>query len=310
MGCRSEFRFWPVFLYTGLDGSRAGENRLVDMASGFMSHQSVVPCEKWRQNRSSKNHGELMISALRVTVALCAALFLCVAIQPAAAQNSKGHAYLFRGLGGVFSMGLDDLASKLEARGIETTVTGHGSWSALVDQAAAESRRNRGAPIILIGHSLGADAAIQMAERLTAMGAPPRLVVTFDPVGVDTVGPARGRFINFFQSNNGYGKRLRTEKGFRGSLTNYDLAGDSSLDHFNIDKSPRLHAEVVSRARALTAPKKVAPRPKPASAPAAPAAPSGPETEPAPVPPANIPDAPGAQVRAPAPASTSGHAPM
>lgn len=249
-----------------------------------------------------------MTSALRVTVALCAALFLCVAIQPASAQNSKGHAYLFRGLGGVFSMGLDDLASKLEARGVETTVTGHGSWSSLVDQASAESRRNRGAPIIIIGHSLGADAAIQMAERLTALGTPPRLVVTFDPVGVNTVGPARGRFINFFQSNNGYGKRLSTEKSFRGSLSNLDLAGDRSLDHFNIDKSPRLHAEVVNRVRAITAPKKAAPRPKPVAAPAA--APAAPGAEPAPVPPANVPDANGAQVRAPAPASTSGPAPM
>ncbi|MGQ3671297.1 hypothetical protein ACT6QG_02750 [Xanthobacter sp. TB0136] len=235
-----------------------------------------------------------MMSALRVTVALFAALVLIVMAQPAAAQASKGHVYLFRGLGGVFSLGMDDLAKKLQERGIDATVYGHGSWPSVTEQAFQESRRNRNAPIMIVGHSLGADAAIQMAERLTALGTPPRLVVTFDPVGVTSVGPARGQFINYFQSNNGYGKRLTREKGFRGSLSNRDLAADTSIGHFSIEKSPQLHAEVINRVRAITAPRRPKPRPAP-------------RTVARPKPPAEAPEArasaPAAAVEQPAPAA-------
>ncbi|MGQ3675468.1 thioesterase domain-containing protein [Xanthobacter sp. TB0139] len=205
-----------------------------------------------------------MATLLGLATALCAVLFLCVAVQPAAAKPAKrsGHVYLFRGLANVFSLGMDELADKLEARGIEASVYNHTSWQSVADQAAAESRRNKGAPIILIGHSLGADAAIQAAERLTALGTPPRLVVTFDPVGVSTVGRARGRFINFFQSNNGYGKKLTAEKGFRGSISNRDLAANTDLGHFNLDKSPGLHAEVLRRVSSITRPRRAAARPR------------------------------------------------
>lgn len=215
-----------------------------------------------------------MMSALRSVFALIVALVLSAgfAVGPAAAQN-VGHVYLLRGLANVFSLGMDDLADKLNARGITATVHEYGIWPQLADQAAAESRARGNAPIIIVGHSLGADAAIEMAQRLTALGAAPRLVVTFDPVGVTSIGPSAGRFVNYYQSNNGYGKRLATGAGFKGRLDNRNLDASGSIDHFNIEKSPRLHAEVISMAQALTA--KPKPKPKPAEPAAAPAAADG-----------------------------------
>ena len=208
-----------------------------------------------------------MMSALRSATALLVALFLSagLAAGPAAAQH-VGHVYLLRGLANVFSFGMDDLAEKLNARGITATVHEYGVWPQLADQAAAESRANRNAPIIVVGHSLGADAAIEMAERLTALGTPPRLVVTFDPVGVTVIGKAAGRYVNYYQSTNGYGKRLSTGPGFKGRLDNRNLDAAGAIDHFNIEKSPRLHAEVISAVQAITA------KPKPKPRPAAPAA--------------------------------------
>lgn len=220
-----------------------------------------------------------MMSALRPVFALIFALFLSAGLSagPAAAQNN-GHVYLLRGLANVFSLGMDELAEKLNARGITATVHEYGVWPQLADQAAAESRAKRNAPIIIVGHSLGADAAIEMAQRLTALGAAPRLVVTFDPVGVTSIGPSGGRFVNYYQSNNGYGKRLATGPGFRGRLDNRNLDGAGSIDHFNIEKSPRLHAEVISMAQALTARPKPKPKPaEPADTPAAASAPAKPE---------------------------------
>ncbi len=203
------------------------------------------------------------MKVLRFAFALVAALVLFSSVQPAAAQ-SRGHVYLLRGLANVFSLGMDDLAAKLNARGIPASVHEYGQWAALAD-AAARSRE----PVVIVGHSLGADAAVEMAQRMTALGAPPRLVVTFDPVGVTQIGPAAGRFINYYQSNNGYGKRLAAGPGFRGNLQNRNLDGAGGLDHFNIEKSPRLHAEVIASIQSMTAPARPKPKPAPAAAPGA-----------------------------------------
>lgn len=219
-----------------------------------------------------------MKSGLRVIAVLLAALVVICAGKPAAAQQSRGHVYLLRGLANVFSLGMDDLATKLSSRGVVATVHEYGQWQSLADAAAAESRANGNAPIIIVGHSLGADAAIEMAQRLTALGTSARLVVTFDPVGVTSVGPAAGYFINYYQSNNGYGKRLASGPGFRGNLVNRNLNAVGSIDHFNIEKSPRLHEEVIAQVRSVTAPK---PKPKPKPAPAAPAEPGMPASAPA-----------------------------
>src|SRR5262249_53505407 len=39
--------------------------------------------------------------------------------------------------------------------------------------------------------------------------------------------------------------------GFHGTLNNVDVSSDRSIDHINIDKSPRLHARVVSEVLAV-----------------------------------------------------------
>lgn len=206
-----------------------------------------------------------MSLSLRFAVALFAALFLTATGRPAAAQGTP-HVYLMRGLANVFSLGMDDLAAKLNARGIPAAVYEYGQWEQVAAQASALSKSERGSPIIIIGHSLGADAAIEAGERLTALGTPAKLVITFDPVGVSTVGKASGRFVNYYQSNNGYGKRLAAGAGFRGTLVNRNLDSAGDLDHFNIEKSPKLHAEVMSSVLAL----KARPKPRPKPAPAAP----------------------------------------
>lgn len=216
---------------------------------------------------------EKRFAPVRFAFVLLSAVVLLASVAPASAQQSRGHVYLLRGLANIFSLGMDDLAAKLNARGIPATVHEYGQWASLADAAAAESRANGGAPIVIIGHSLGADAAVEMAERLTALGNSAKLVVTFDPVGVTTVGPAAGRFINYYQSNNGYGKRLVAGAGFRGNLQNRNLDSVGSLDHFNIEKSPRLHAEVISSIQSVTA--RPAPKPKPKPAPTPAAAPDG-----------------------------------
>ncbi|TCT06786.1 hypothetical protein [Aquabacter spiritensis] len=205
-----------------------------------------------------------MKAGLRLVGALVAALaFLLPASFSVASAQSIGKVYLMRGLANVFSQGMDDLGAKLRARGIDAEVYEHGRWPALADQAVSFAKTRGRPPVIIIGHSLGADAAIKMAERMTDLGVSPRLVVTFDPVGVTEIGRTSGRFINYYQSNNGFGKRLETGPGFRGQLVNRNLDDLGAIDHFNIEKSPKLHAEVIAAIVSVTRPR----RPKPAPAP-------------------------------------------
>ena len=45
--------------------------------------------------------------------------------------------------------------------------------------------------------------------------------------------------------------RLHARSGFHGSLANVDVSGDPSIDHINIDKSPRLHTRAISEVLAV-----------------------------------------------------------
>lgn len=208
----------------------------------------------------------------RLVPLLLAALLLPLAFQGAAQAQTGPRVYLMRGLANVFSTGLDALSDKMRAKGIASNVYEYGQWQQLADDAVAWSKAHGKAPVVIIGHSLGADAAIEMAERMTAMGVAPRLVVTFDPVGVTQVGRSGGRFVNYYQSNNGFGKRLTTGPGFSGVLVNRneDAAAAQGLDHFNIEKADALHRDVIAMVQALGRSK---PRPKaaPAAVPANPA---------------------------------------
>lgn len=141
---------------------------------------------------------------------------------------------------------MDTLAEKLNANGIRAEVLNHDSWSALAPQLIDEYRRGQKGPIVLIGHSLGADVLFQLAERLDGDGVPVRLVVTFDPTNSYAVPKNVDYLLNLFQLN-GFGRRVAAAPGFKGELTNMDLTGDKSIDHTSIDKSPALHDLVVAK---------------------------------------------------------------
>jgi thioesterase domain-containing protein len=69
-----------------------------------------------------------------------------------------------RGLMNIFSLGMDQLASAIHQHGIETAVYNHAQADRVVDEIAQRYRGGDHGPIILIGHSLAADAVMQMAQ--------------------------------------------------------------------------------------------------------------------------------------------------
>ena len=197
---------------------------------------------------------------------------------PAASTDTGGrpYVYLLRGLLNVFSLGMDDLAAKLQRRGVAAGVYEYGEWESLCQDAAARWRSAR-TQIVIVGHSLGGDSVIYMANRLGQMGVPVALVVAFDPVHpVPLTGGTTARFVNLYQSNNGWGAAVPRGSGFHGELSNVDLRSRADISHTSIDKSARLHEIVIGRVLGLgrpAAPKPVVAAPGPGdTAPSSPAA--------------------------------------
>jgi pimeloyl-ACP methyl ester carboxylesterase len=185
---------------------------------------------------------------------LAAAMMLALGSRPGTAQSraeaaqARAHVYLLRGLMNIFSLGMDSLAEELDKRGVHTTVSNHSEWQSLADQAASNYKAGKEDPIILIGHSLGADAVMQMAAYLNRKKIPVALVVPFDGTGSFSTPANVGRLVNLTQRKYAY---MRPGPGFHGSLANVDVSGDPSIDHINIDKSPRLHTRAISEVLAV-----------------------------------------------------------
>ncbi len=178
------------------------------------------------------------------------------------------HVYLLRGVLNVFSLGLDDIATKLQQQGFNVTIANYLSWSSLADEAAAEYRSGRIRTIVLVGHSSGATALPDMVARLDRLGAPVKLAIGLDSVFRTSLSGRVGRYINFYVAN-GNGEPVAKTKQFHGELENIDV-GKLGMAHLTIDKSEIMQRKVISAIDAVARQKApvVAPRAE-ASAPAA-----------------------------------------
>src|SRR5262249_33983532 len=149
-------------------------------------------------------------------------MMLALAV-PAVAQSTAGtaqaraHVYLLRGLMNIFSLGMDSLAEELSKRGVDATVDKHSEWQSLAEQAASNYKAGKEDRIILIGHSLGADAVMQMAAYLNRKKIPVALVVPFDGTESFSTPANVGRLVNLTQRKYAY---MRPGPGFHGSLAN------------------------------------------------------------------------------------------
>jgi pimeloyl-ACP methyl ester carboxylesterase len=155
--------------------------------------------------------------------------------------------YLLKGLADIFSTGLDFLQAKLQARGVVGEVHSHAAAEELAQSAIAKWRGGGRGPIIIIGHSLGADAAMTMAQRLGAAGVPVALLVTFSPVDSAPVSANVARAVNYFQSSSAFHGQITKGAGFHGALENVDLAETPGITHWNIEKAESLHAATIAK---------------------------------------------------------------
>jgi hypothetical protein len=188
----------------------------------------------------------------------------------AATGKRPGHVYLLRGLLNVFSLGMDTLAYKLEAVGVTATVHNHSVWRGLADDMIANYRSGNHEPIILMGHSAGADSTISIARKLSESGIPVALIVNFDPVSPDPVPPNVRQIVNYYVPA-GWGSAVAADKRFKGKLANVNE--NATTNHFSIDKDDSLHRQAIARVLAVTGGgiRRKPAAPKPAQVSAAPA---------------------------------------
>ncbi|MGJ5006358.1 hypothetical protein ACQR05_01210 [Bradyrhizobium oligotrophicum] len=166
--------------------------------------------------------------------------------SPAAASTaSTTHVYLLRGVLNIFSLGLDDIAAKLDSQGIPNTVANFVSWSSLADEAAAAYRAGRIKTIILVGHSSGATALPDMINKLGQLGVPVKLAIGLDSVfKTKLVGGNAERYINFYIAS-GAGEPVRRDDGFRGKLENVDVQSVPGVGHVTIEKNQIMQQKVI-----------------------------------------------------------------
>jgi hypothetical protein len=201
---------------------------------------------------------------------------------PVSSPQKNGHVYLLRGLLNIFSLGMDDLAAKIQAKGISASVHNHSEWQGLADDIAARYKARQHGPVVLVGHSLGADAVMYMAEYLGRKGVPVALVVPFDGTGSFAASSNISQVYNLTQRDYAY---MRKGAGFRGTLNNVDVSAQG-YGHIDIDKSARLHAMVLARIQSVIRTRGApqpggAPAPRPRPAPTQEASPA-PATSPSP----------------------------
>jgi pimeloyl-ACP methyl ester carboxylesterase len=180
-------------------------------------------------------------------------------VQPASNKPRAGNAYLLRGFIGVFSTGVDDLTRQINRSGVRAHVYQDDQWSELARTIAREYRAAPDTePLVLIGHSYGADDVIRIARELDRANVPVDLLVTLDPVTPPPVPKNVRQALNIYQSNGAWdalpflrGVPVRADAGFVGRLDNFDIKKDRrdllepGTDHFNIEKKGAVHEEVV-----------------------------------------------------------------
>ncbi|WP_137127975.1 hypothetical protein [Roseomonas sp. HF4] len=181
----------------------------------------------------------------------------------------RGRVLLLRGLANLFSTGLNVLTQRLRQAGFDARVHNHVEWRRLAAETVAEARAGTlPRPLVVIGHSFGADDAIALAGRLGQAGVAADLLVTFDPQWLHEIPRGPRRVVNFHQESDPIRRTVRPGAGFDGMLENRLVEGES---HLSIEKAERLHDQVMTLMEALTAPEPAAP-PRPAARPLSPPA--------------------------------------
>jgi alpha-beta hydrolase superfamily lysophospholipase len=207
-------------------------------------------------------------SLLRICVLLAIALSMTVQVEAAkqsaedapvaAAKEYQGDVYILSGGFGVFSTGLGKLKAQLAQKGVSASLASYQSWRS-ISQKIVEHRQQYGRkPVVIIGHSLGANNAISIANALKKKGIQVDLIVSLASTAPMTVPSNVRNVFNVYFKTGGWGYIFTGESGFAGNLNNVDMSKQPGMTHFNVDDDPALRDQVVRNVLRYVRPAKAA----------------------------------------------------
>lgn len=168
-----------------------------------------------------------------------------------AAQHAPGKVYVFRGIGGQFAtLEFDRLGDKLVKVGVNAEVYNHLNWRLPAQEAIDRYRKEQyKSPIILVGHSAGADAALRFANVLKEEKVPVSLIIGFDPTRLSLNVPNNvDRYINIYSSWNFFGGGdVSPGSDFHGHFASVDFKWYWEVLHVNLVRIDGLMDKVIAK---------------------------------------------------------------
>lgn len=159
-------------------------------------------------------------------------------------SSLKGNVYTMRGgLGGVFSKGMnhleDTLANDHQIQSSSTVWYKANALSSIIIKQYKEKKIQ--GPIILVGHSLGANEQIKVAKNLGFAEIPVALLVTIDAVAPIHVPPNVKLAVNIYKPSfvpmfSGLTLKAVDPKQTRIENINVNTFKNAHVNHFTIDK--------------------------------------------------------------------------
>lgn len=173
-------------------------------------------------------------------------------------KEPKGRILIVRGIFTVFSLGMDDLGKKLQKLGYQVKVTPSATSYREADLLCTQILRSeKKSPLIIIGHSLGADLAPKLATTFADRDVPVDMLIMLDSTMPSSPPQNVKRCVNLYQSNSSpsWARVFRgtdiNARSHKTEMINVDirkLAGHeqtAGINHFNIDANPWIHDLIV-----------------------------------------------------------------
>ncbi|HHT0593763.1 TPA: hypothetical protein ACTXXA_001668 [Legionella anisa] len=212
-----------------LSGGRSSEKRPIPKTAQSVIHQS-----------STQNTAKKVAKTVKVSKS----------------QPYHGEVHTMLGGLGVFSTGMRTLSDTVEE---ECNVAApsdmwYNAGNVTRKIVAYYQNHKQHRPIILVGHSLGANEQIKVARNLNKAGISVDLLVTVDAVSQTVVPPNVKHAMNFYKS--GYvpmfsGLKLRAVNPEQTRIDNINVAAIKgvTVNHFTIDKEPVVQAMIMEEVK-------------------------------------------------------------
>ncbi|RUR12080.1 hypothetical protein [Legionella sp. km772] len=166
----------------------------------------------------------------------------------------KGEVHTMLGGLGLFSKGMitlrDSVAARYDIPAYNNIWYNAGDVTRVIADNYHQQKDPR--PIILVGHSLGANEQIKVARNLNKLNIPVALLITVDAVSQTIVPPNVHEAVNFYKS--GYvpmfsGLKLRAVDPAKTHIENIDVTKlkGVGVNHFTIDKNPTVQEMILEK---------------------------------------------------------------